>query len=94
MYFAALFQKHKASTMKSTRRIILIFLSVTTGSLISLWIMKKRMGTLSPNDYMQIGLNFLFAAALVVGVSIFLQKMNNKDRKDLEKRQRENKGEN
>jgi len=52
------------------------------------------MGTLSPNDYMQIGLNFLFAAALVVGVSIFLQKMNNKDKKDLEKRQRENKGEN
>lgn len=77
--------------MKSRRRIILIFLSVATGSLISLWIMKKRMGTLSTNDYMQLGLNFLFATALVVGVSIFLAKMNKKDQQDLEKRKQEKK---
>lgn len=75
--------------MKSKRRILLIILSVTTGSVISLWIMKKRMGNLSAHDYSQIGLNFLFSAALVVGLAIFLQRMNDKDKKELEKQKRE-----
>jgi len=75
--------------MKNKRRILLIFFSVATGSLISLWIMKKRMGTLSPNDYFQLGMNFLFAAALVVGVAIFLAKMNEKDKRELEKRNKD-----
>jgi len=51
--------------------------------------MKKRLGTLRPNDYFQLGMNFLFAAALVVGVSIFLAKMNEKDKRDLEKRNKD-----
>lgn len=77
--------------MKSKRRILLIFLSVTTGSLLSLWIMKKRMGTLSTNDYFQLGMNFLFAAALVVGVSIFLQRMTAKDEREDAKRKKDEK---
>lgn len=60
------------------RRFIIILVSVSTGSLISLWILKQRMGTLSANDYFSLGINFFFAAALVVGLSIFLQKMNDK----------------
>ncbi len=70
--------------MQSKRRILLIFFSVATGSLISLWIMKKRMGTLSTSDYIQLGFNFLFAAAIVVGVAIFLQHMNNQENKKQE----------
>ncbi len=66
--------------MNSKRRILIIFFSVLTGSLISLWIMKKRLGTLKPADYMQLGFNFLFAAAVVVGIAILLQKMNDKEK--------------
>ena len=59
-------------------RFVIILVSVASGSLISLWILKKKMGTLSGNDYLSLGINFFFAAALVVGLSIFLQKMNSK----------------
>ncbi|REJ83029.1 MAG: hypothetical protein DWQ44_02640 [Bacteroidetes bacterium] len=62
--------------LNKKRRMLLIFLSVLTGSLISLWIMKKRMGTLKESDYFQVGFNFLFAAAIVIGISLLLQKMD------------------
>jgi hypothetical protein len=60
------------------RRFIIILVSVSAGSLISLWIIKQRLGTLSTNDYFSLAVNFFFAAALVVGLSIFLQRMNDK----------------
>jgi hypothetical protein len=53
--------------------------------------MKKKMGTLSTNDYFQLGMNFLFAAALVVGVSIFLQRMTAKDEREDAKRKKDEK---
>ncbi|MBP6334120.1 MAG: hypothetical protein KA444_01515 [Bacteroidia bacterium] len=76
--------------MKNKRRLLLIFGSVAIGSLMSLWIMKKRMGGLRQSDYMQVGFNFLFAAAVVVGVSIFLQRMNDKERKKEEAEKKKN----
>jgi hypothetical protein len=67
------------------RRFIIILVSVTLGSLISLWIVKQRLGTLSQNDYFSLAINFFFAAALVVGLSIFLQRMNDKYDKEEKK---------
>lgn len=72
--------------ISNKRRLILILVSVSVGSLISFWIVKKRMGTLRPDDYFSLGVNFFFAAALVVGLAIFLQKMN--DKEDAEKKNR------
>ena len=65
--------------MNSRRRIFLIIISVAAGSAISFYIVKKRMGTLSQQDYMQLGFNFIFAVAIVVGIAILFQKMNKKD---------------
>jgi hypothetical protein len=58
------------------RRLIIIFVSVTIGSLISLFFVKKKMGTLKPDDYIQLGINFLFAVAMVVGIALLFQKMD------------------
>lgn len=56
------------------RRMIIIITSVTAGSLISLVILKKRMGTLNQSDYLQLGINFLFAIAVVVGIAFLFSK--------------------
>jgi flagellar biogenesis protein FliO len=68
--------------VSNKRRIIIILSSVTTGSLISLWIVKKRLGTLSPANYMSLLFNFIFAAALVVALAVLLKKMNDKEKQD------------
>ncbi|MFN8165676.1 MAG: hypothetical protein U0X76_05765 [Bacteroidia bacterium] len=65
--------------MSNRRRFIIAFLSVAAGSLISLYIVKKRMGTLSRDAYMQLGMNFFFAVAIVVGIGILLSKVNKND---------------
>ncbi len=64
--------------MNKTRRYIIIFASVGVGSLISIYLIQKRMGTLSKQDYINLGFNFFFSATMVIGVSILLQRMNNK----------------
>ncbi|MBK6399221.1 MAG: hypothetical protein IPP27_04475 [Bacteroidetes bacterium] len=64
--------------MNKTRRFAIIFVSVGVGSLISIYLIQKRMGTLSKQDYINLGFNFFFSVAMVVGVSILLQRMNNK----------------
>ncbi len=64
--------------MNKTRRFAIIFISVGVGSLISIYLIQKRMGTLSKQDYINLGFNFFFSVAMVVGVSILLQRMNNK----------------
>lgn len=64
--------------MNKTRRLIIILVSVGVGSLISIYLIKQRMGTLSKQDYVNLGFNFFFSAAMVIGVSILLQRMNNK----------------
>ena len=72
--------------MNKTRRYIIIFASVGVGSLISIYLIQKRMGTLSKQDYINLGFNFFFSAAMVIGVSILLQRMNNKYDKEQRKK--------
>lgn len=67
--------------ISSRRRIFLILVSVSSGSLISFWILKKRLGTLHQNDYISLLFNFIFAAAVVVGLAMFLQRMNDQEKK-------------
>ena len=67
--------------MTNRRRFTIIFISLTLGSILSIWIVKKRMGTLSSQSYMQLIFNFIFAAAIVVvGIALLFKKMN-KDEK-------------
>ena len=68
--------------ISNKRRLIIIFMSVGLGSLISLYIMKKKMGTLKPDDYMQLGFNFLFAVAIVIGIGLLMSRQNQKIDKD------------
>ncbi|HQW22262.1 MAG TPA: hypothetical protein PLI47_03110 [Bacteroidia bacterium] len=76
--------------MNKRRRFFIIFASVGVGSLISLYLIQKRMGTLSKQEYINLGFNFFFSAAMVVGISILLQRMNNKyDREQKEKENEE-----
>ena len=72
--------------MNKRRRFIIIFFSVAVGSLISFYLIQKRMGTLSKQDYINLGFNFFFSAAMVIGISILLQRMNNKYDKEQEKK--------
>jgi hypothetical protein len=72
--------------MNKTRRFVIIFISVGVGSLISFYLIQKRMGTLSKQDYVNLGFNFFFSAAMVIGVSILLQRMNNKYDKEQKKK--------
>jgi hypothetical protein len=65
--------------MKTKRRIFIILISVGIGSLISLLILKKRMGTLNASSYMQLTFNFLFATAVVVGIALLLKTMNDRN---------------
>lgn len=66
--------------MSNRRRFIIIFISLTLGSILSILIVKKRMGTLSPQSYMQLIINFIFAAAIVVGIALLFKKMNKDDK--------------
>lgn len=72
--------------MNKRRRFIIIFSSVAVGSLISFYLIQKRMGTLSRQDYINLGFNFFFSAAMVIGISILLQRMNNKYDKEQKER--------
>ena len=69
--------------MSDKRRFIIIFISLTLGSILSIWIVKMRVGNLSPQSYMQLIFNFVFAAAIVVGIAVLFKKMNNDDKKKL-----------
>ncbi|MBK8586618.1 MAG: hypothetical protein IPN88_14825 [Bacteroidetes bacterium] len=46
--------------MNKRRRFFIIFASVGVGSLISLYLIQKRMGTLSKQEYINLGFNFFF----------------------------------
>lgn len=66
--------------MTNRRRFTIIFISLTIGSILSIWIVKQRMGTLSPQSYMQLIFNFIFAAAIVVGIALLFKKMNKEEK--------------
>ncbi len=62
--------------MNNSRRIFIIVASVLLGTFLSFLLLKSRMGTLKPNDLFQLGFNFLFAVAIVIGIGIVFKKMN------------------
>ena len=64
--------------MSNRRRLLIILISVSLGSILSIWIIKKRMGTLSQDSYRQLIFNFIFAIAIVVGIGLLFKNMNKK----------------
>ena len=64
--------------MNTRRRIVIIFLSVTMGSILAMWLVKSRMGTLGADAWKQIAINFLFALVIVVVIGILLRKKGDK----------------
>lgn len=66
--------------MTNRRRFSIIFISLTLGSILSIWIVKQRIGTLSPQSYMQLIFNFIFAAAIVIGIALLFKKMNKNEK--------------
>ncbi len=66
--------------MSHRRRFFIILISISLGSILSIWIVKKRMGALSPDSYRQLIFNFIFAIAIVVGISLLFRNMNKNDK--------------
>ncbi|MCX6290624.1 MAG: hypothetical protein NT126_02540 [Bacteroidetes bacterium] len=67
--------------MSNRRRLIIIISSVLMGTFFAFLLIKSRMGTLKPNDWVQLAFNFLFAVAIVVGVGFILKVMRDKNPK-------------
>lgn len=67
--------------MNNRRRIIIIIVSVLMGTFFAFLLVKSRMGTLKPNDWFQLGFNFLFAVAIVIGIGMILKMMREKNPK-------------
>lgn len=67
--------------MSNRRRLTIIIASVLMGTFLASLLVKSRMGTLKPNDWFQLGFNFLFAVAIVVGIGLVfrMMKKNNPD---------------
>ena len=64
--------------MNSRRRLFIMISSVLLGTFLAFLLVRSRMGTLKPNDWFQLGFNFLFALAIVIGIGILLRKKKNK----------------
>jgi hypothetical protein len=65
--------------MNKQRRIFIITASLLLGTFFAFLLVRSRMGTLKPNDWFQLGFNFLFALAIVIGIGIVLKRMRDKD---------------
>lgn len=64
------------------RRLVIAISSVALGSLAAAGLMKQRFGTLKQENVNQLIFNFIFAAAIVIGIGVMLSKSNKKDKKD------------
>ena len=58
------------------RRITIIIISVLIGSVFAVLLLMSRKGTLTMRDWSTIGINFLFALAIVFAIGIFLKKIS------------------
>jgi len=58
------------------RRIIIIVISVIIGSIFATLLLMSRRGTLTTNDWVTMGINFLFALVIVFAIGILLRKMS------------------
>ena len=63
------------------RRLIIALSSVTLGSIVAAMLMKQRFGTLKQENVQQLVFNFIFAAAIVIGIGVLLSRMNKKNDK-------------
>lgn len=61
------------------RRLIIALSSVALGSLVAAMLMKNRFGTLKQENVQQLIFNFIFAAAIVIGIGVLLSRMNKKN---------------
>lgn len=64
------------------RRLVIAISSVALGSLAAAGLMKQRFGTLKQENVNQLIFNFIFAAAIVIGIGVMLSKTSKKDKKD------------
>ncbi len=62
--------------LSNRRRTIIIVLSVLTGSFFAGLLLLSRKGTFTARDWSTIGINFLFALAIVFAIGIFLKKIS------------------
>lgn len=58
------------------RRMTIIIVSVLIGSAFAGLLIMSRKGTLSANDWGTIGINFLFALAIVFAIGMLLRKIS------------------
>jgi hypothetical protein len=72
----------KNLTMNSKRRLIIVATSVLMGTFLAYLLVKSRLGTLKPNDWMQLGFNFIFAVAIVIGIGFLFIKTRDKNPKE------------
>ncbi len=64
------------------RRFIIVLSSVAVGSALAAMLMKQRFGTLKEENINQLIFNFIFGAAIIIGIGVLLTKINKKDRKN------------
>ena len=64
--------------MSNKRRLLIIFLSVSMGTLLATWLVKSRMGTLGPDAWKQMAINFAFALVIVLVIGILLRRKSDK----------------
>ena len=60
--------------LSNRRRIVIITISVLTGSVLSALLILSRKQKLSPNEWGTLAVNFFFAFAIVLAIGIFLSK--------------------
>ena len=58
---------------------MIVLASVALGTFLAALFMKQRFGTLKQENINQLLFNFIFAAAIVIGIGVLLNKMNKKN---------------
>jgi hypothetical protein len=61
------------------RRLVIVLSSVALGSVLAALFMKQRFGTLRQDNINQLIFNFMFAAAIVIGIGVLLSRMKKDD---------------
>ena len=80
--YSVAFFTFTGSMLSPRRRLVIAISSVALGSLAAAGLMKQRFGTLKQENVNQLIFNFIFAAAIVIGIGVMLSKTNKKDKKD------------